>query len=72
MAFAIQGKIGPTECESPPHDDDHASIHTFPTPCTPSLLAESDSDDHDLDSEIAPLELDELCAVEAGAFGGDG
>jgi hypothetical protein len=50
----------------------HASIHTFPTPRAPSLLAESDSDEHDLDSEIVPPELDELCAVEAGAFGGDG
>ncbi|KAJ7343795.1 hypothetical protein DFH08DRAFT_810344 [Mycena albidolilacea] len=71
MAFVIQGKIGPTECESPHHDNDHASIRIFPTLCAPSLLAESDSDDHDLDNEIVPPELDELCAVEAGAFGGD-
>ncbi|KAJ7343959.1 hypothetical protein DFH08DRAFT_810492 [Mycena albidolilacea] len=55
MAFVIQGKIGPTECESPHHDDDHASIRTFPTPRAPSLLAESDSDDHDLDSKIPVL-----------------
>jgi hypothetical protein len=35
------------------------------------MLAESD-DDNDLDSEVIPPELDELCAADAGAFGGDG
>jgi hypothetical protein len=35
------------------------------------MLAESDNDD-DLDSEIVPPELDELCATDAGAFAGDG
>ncbi|KAJ6602305.1 hypothetical protein B0H10DRAFT_2230189 [Mycena sp. CBHHK59/15] len=52
-------------------DDDHASVHTFPTPHAPSMLADSD-DDNDLNSEIVPPELDELCAPEAGDFGGDG
>jgi hypothetical protein len=35
------------------------------------MLADSD-DDNDLNSEIVPPELDELCAPEAGDFGGDG
>ncbi|KAJ6615748.1 hypothetical protein B0H10DRAFT_1949634 [Mycena sp. CBHHK59/15] len=75
MAFKLKGKLvfpaNNTGHHSPHRNDDHASIHTFPTPHAPSILAESD-DDGDLDNEIVPPELDELCAADAGAFGGDG
>ncbi|KAJ7083739.1 hypothetical protein B0H15DRAFT_802771 [Mycena belliarum] len=47
------------------------STHTFPTPHPPSLLADSDNNEH-LDNEIISPELDELCAADAGAFVGDG
>ncbi|KAJ7472041.1 hypothetical protein FB451DRAFT_1521447 [Mycena latifolia] len=69
MAFKLVGKF--TANNTGYHDDDNTSIHTFPTPRAPSMLAESDDND-DLDNEIIPPELDELCAAEAGAFGGDG
>ncbi|KAJ6534918.1 hypothetical protein B0H19DRAFT_1080326 [Mycena capillaripes] len=62
LAFKLKGRLAMnSECssESPHHDDDHASIQTFPPPHAPSLLA--GSDDYDLNSEIVPPELDELC-----------
>ncbi|KAJ6602943.1 hypothetical protein B0H10DRAFT_1958015 [Mycena sp. CBHHK59/15] len=73
MAFNLVGKFTAhnTGCHSP-HDDDHTSIHTFPTPHVPSMLAEEEDDNDDLDSEIIPPEFDELCAPDAGVFGGDG
>jgi hypothetical protein len=74
MAFALKGKLFTAKIpanQSPLQDDDDASTHTFPTSHPPSMLAESD-DDNDLDSEVIPPELDELCAADAGAFGGDG
>ncbi|KAJ6617009.1 hypothetical protein B0H10DRAFT_1948692 [Mycena sp. CBHHK59/15] len=74
MAFGLKGKLftaNNTGCHPPDSDDDHTSIHTFPTPHAPSVLAESDEND-DLDDEIVPPELDELCVPDAGTFGGDG
>jgi hypothetical protein len=47
----------------------HLSIHFRPR--APSILTESDNDD-DGDNEIVAPELDELCAADAGTFGGDG
>ncbi|KAJ6629734.1 hypothetical protein B0H10DRAFT_2184301 [Mycena sp. CBHHK59/15] len=74
MAFTLKGKLftakNPAN-QSPLQDDDRASTHTFPISRPPSMLAESDND-NDLDSETVPPELDELCAVDAGAFAGDG
>ncbi|KAJ6613571.1 hypothetical protein B0H10DRAFT_1951359 [Mycena sp. CBHHK59/15] len=70
-AFKMFGKFT-TQCTSPHCDsDDLVSIHTFPTPCAPSISDESD-DNNDLENENLPPELDELCAPEAGAFAGDG
>ncbi|KAJ6565098.1 hypothetical protein B0H10DRAFT_1965832 [Mycena sp. CBHHK59/15] len=72
FAFGLKGRLHLNNSQHTPHqDDDHASVHTFPTPRAPSMLADSD-DDNDLNSEIVPPELDELCAPEAGDFGGDG
>ncbi|KAJ7300724.1 hypothetical protein DFH08DRAFT_828180 [Mycena albidolilacea] len=74
MAFALKGKLFTAKNPahpSPHHDDDGVSTHTFPTPRPSSMLADSDND-NDLDSEIVPPKLDELCAADAGAFGGDG
>jgi hypothetical protein len=71
LAFKLKGRLVAENSHHYPHqDDDHASTHTFPTPRAASVLAESDDDN--LDSEIVPPEFDELCAGEAGAFGGDG
>ncbi|KAJ7237498.1 hypothetical protein C8J57DRAFT_1568187 [Mycena rebaudengoi] len=69
MAFKLRGKF--TAGPGPEHDSDRAdceSTHTFPTPHEPSMLG----DDDDLESEIVPPELDELCAADSGTFGGDG
>ncbi|KAJ6519197.1 hypothetical protein C8R45DRAFT_918270 [Mycena sanguinolenta] len=63
MAFKLRGKLTRLHHDS----NDQASIHTFPTPDAPSMLAESDDDE-----EIIPPEFDELCAPEAGSFLGDG
>ncbi|KAJ7680161.1 hypothetical protein B0H17DRAFT_1206149 [Mycena rosella] len=71
MAFKLKGKLFTAENPGHQSDDDHASVHTFPTSHPPSVLADSDNGD-DLDSEIVPPELDELCAADAGVFTGDG
>ncbi|KAJ6621724.1 hypothetical protein B0H10DRAFT_1945251 [Mycena sp. CBHHK59/15] len=70
MAFKLFGKF--TTGRTSPHcdSDDLASIHTFPTPCTSSISAESD-DNNDLENENLPPELDKLCAPEVRAFPGD-
>ncbi|KAJ7683757.1 hypothetical protein B0H17DRAFT_1204893 [Mycena rosella] len=74
MAFKPKGKLFTAKNpghQSPHHDDDHTSVHTFPPSHPPSILADSDNDD-DPDSEIVPPELDELCAADTSAFTGDG
>jgi hypothetical protein len=71
MAFKLWGKIPrDTGHHSAHDDDDNTSTHTFPAPHAPSILESDDSDD--LDNEIIPPELDELCVPDAGTFGGDG
>lgn len=67
MAFKLKGKWTTIHQDS----NDGASIHTFPTPHAPSMLAKSDNDSNP-DNKIIPPEFDELCAPEAGAFPGDG
>ncbi|KAJ6613906.1 hypothetical protein B0H10DRAFT_2221886 [Mycena sp. CBHHK59/15] len=58
MAFTLKGKL-----------------FTAKNPANQSPLQDDDPEsdnDNDLDSETVPPELDELCAVDAGAFAGDG
>ncbi|KAJ7205071.1 hypothetical protein C8J57DRAFT_1259086 [Mycena rebaudengoi] len=69
-AFKLKGRLN--RVHSTHSDDDEVSVLTFPAPCEPSLLESHNEDDNDQDDEVVPPELDELCALDSGAFPGDG
>ncbi|KAJ7037631.1 hypothetical protein C8F04DRAFT_1180368 [Mycena alexandri] len=71
-AFKLSGRLFQPTHHAVDGADDRASISTFPTARAPPMLDAASECDDDGDDEIVPPALDELCAVEAGNFGGDG
>ncbi|KAJ7714597.1 hypothetical protein B0H16DRAFT_1742514 [Mycena metata] len=82
-SFKLFGKLFQSKSKGLAHRDDadsvdRVSIATFPVEGAPSILGEPDYDGDDDnataddDTEVVPQELDELLAVEAGNFAGDG